>query len=1021
MVRMFWYATRLWRAGLAQLRALSLFIGLTVLLAWPPPSTAQHVIDHPSGYTRSSWGQADGVPDYVMSMAQTPDGWLWLASRSELFRFDGVTAERYPIEAADGASVYTLLGAKNGDLWLGYSNGLTIRLPASDYAHPIVVRGLAGIPLQFLDDTRGVIWARTIDGLFQLKPGDKAWREAKKDVDPSARGFYGMAIGDDGVLWLLTRSGVFSRALDDTAFVRSNDLSVTMAWINQDDEAIVDQLYSYGNFYLVGLLSSRGIAAHSTGSHDTMILDSRHQLWSPSEKGIVMQPATGARQLATLVQLHNFGDTAEAWTSMSSSRVLSLLEDRRHNVWAGTVNGLEKFQKSLANTLALPARDLNFSMLPDEDGAILFGTAVSLRRNFQWWRADRTATPVPGFKRSATTVFRDRDGSVLIGTGDGRLERYSGQTFTPFEPLPPDAAQGDDMLAVARDGQGDLWASIVGHSTYRFRNGRWSDKGGLAALPNGAARRMVVDAAGRLWLAYAEELALIDRGKVLRFGPRTGMVIHNVKDVLPDPPVLVGGDDGLAAFDGRRFHRISATDPDVLTGITGMVRLADGTLWLNARQGAVRILPQELARALSNPSYPVAFRVFGEAEGMPGAAQPIRPVPSVIQGNDGRLWFANTGGLAWLNPALLPVNTEPPVTQIRRIKTAEASYRPQSLPMLKAGTRQLEFDYTALGLSDATRAHFRYRLTGVDETWQEAGPRRQAFYANLGPGSYTFQVLGSNEDGIWSTVPSVVTVIIAPFFYQTWWFACLCLLAIAGVLWGVNRLRVSYLMRRLRERLDDQHSERERIARELHDTYLQTVQNLILNIHLASNDLPVGAARDGILRTLDLADDALTEGRYRVRALRMPTEAHKDLAEALREIAQQHAEPGAPMLRVSTSGTPPPLVPEILEELYAGAREAIRNAFRHAKAREVRVDIIYSAHSLSVTISDDGHGITSDALNRPADNHWGIRGMRERMNRIGGSAEIIGSSGQGTTVILSVAASRFQPPSKPFKSRPYGD
>jgi signal transduction histidine kinase/ligand-binding sensor domain-containing protein len=970
---------------------------------------AQRNLEQVAGFIHTVWSQNDGVPDYIYSMAQTPDGWIWLASRKNLYRFDGVSAELYQVASEDATTLITIFATKSGDLWLGYQSGRTLVLTAGDFAHPHIVRGLDSEPSEFLQDAQGNMWARTINGLF--KANQFEWHRVDQASGVHGRYFYAASIDTDGTLWALSDDGLFSLASGRTRFEQRSDIPGDWYQINPtNDQASLTHFSRYGYFYLGATLALAGkqAAPSYSGSHYGALFDAEGGVWFQHASSVYRARTATLPVLKKIAQDVRAGITTDQdiWAKMSPSRTLSVMEDRQHNIWLGTVSGLERFRPSVVTTLDLPSGVFNYAMLPSESGSIWFGNAVS-DDNFRWWHVDHDVQPVVGYNLDTTVAYRDSDGSVLLGTGEGDVQRFANGKFEPLDSLPPGASKGDDIIAIVRDGHQRLWIGIRGYPIYQLNNGRWIANGGLHQLPGKGVLRAVTDSRGRLWLSYPHELFVIDGDHVTRYTSDDGMIITNVRDIIADGIPVVGGDTGLAAFDGNRFHEISALDPTVLSGINGMVRLKDGTLWLNGHQGGVRITADELKHGMEDPTYKISLRLFGISEGMPGTAQPNRPVPSLIEDTDGRLWFANSQGIAWLDPTNIPRSNVDPTVVIRSLTAGDQSYQPDALTHLPAGTRNIRIDYTAVGLSDASKARFRYQLAGVENDWQDAGNRREAFYTNLGPGTYQFRVTVSNEDGVWSNTGANVRFSIEPYFYQTKWFRVICICIGLAFLWLAYLYRLRRVMQRLQQRLEDRHEERDRIARELHDTYLQTVQGLVLKIHAASRKLPEGSARDGIVDTLKLADEALAEGRDRVSALRASVNNRASLAMAFEEIAKEFEADGFPLLNVTSTGTQRPVDPLVTDELYASGREAIVNAFNHSRAESISVVVSYEKRGLKIEICDNGQGMDPKVLSYGGlPGHWGLRGIRERMERIGGTCRIISDNGNGTTVILSVEASR---------------
>jgi signal transduction histidine kinase/ligand-binding sensor domain-containing protein len=970
---------------------------------------SQRSAEQVAGFIHTVWSQNDGVPDYIYGMAQTPDGWIWLASRKNLYRFDGVTAEPYQVASGDATTILTIFATKSGDLWLGYQSGRSLVLPAGDFTHPHIVRGLDGEPAEFLQDEQGNMWARTINGLF--KANQFEWHRVDQASGLHGHYFYAAAVDMDGTLWTLSDDGLFSLQPGRARFEQRKDVPADWYQINpKNDQASLTHFSRYGHFYLGAMLAIAGKQAASSyfGSHYGALFDAEGGVWFEHASSVYRARIATTPVLEKIARdvLAGVTEDQDIWAKMSPSRTLSIMEDRQHNIWLGTVSGLEKFRPSVVTTLDLPGGVFNYAMLPGESGTIWFGNAVS-DDNFRWWHVDHNVLPVAGYNLDTTVAYRDQDGSVLLGTGEGDVERFANEKFKSLDSLPPGASKGDDIIAIVRDGQQRLWIGVRGQPIYQLNNGHWIANGGLHQLPGKGVLRAVKDSRGHLWLSYPHELFVIDGDHATRYASDDGMTVTNVRDIIPDGIPVVGGDTGLAVFDGSRFHAISALDPTVLTGINGMVRLKDGTLWLNGHQGGVRITADELKRGMEDPSYKISLRLFGGDEGMPGTAQPNRPVPSLIEGTDGRLWFANSQGIAWLDPANIPHGNVDPTVVIRSVTAGNQVYQPDTLTHLPAGTRNIRIDYTAVGLSDASKVRFRYRLEGVEGDWQDAGYRREAFYTNLGPGTYQFRVEASNEDGVWSNTGANIKFSIEPYFYQTKWFFVMCTAAGMALLWLAYLYRLRRVTQRLQQRLEDRHEERDRIARELHDTYLQTVQGLVLKIHAASRKLPDGSARDSIVDSLKLADETLAEGRDRVCALRASVNNRANLAEAFEQIAKEFEVDGFPLLNVTSVGTPRPIDALVVDELYASGREAIVNAFNHSRAESISVVVSYEKRGLKIEVCDDGQGMDPKLLSYGgAPGHWGLRGIRERMERIGGRSRIISDNGNGTTVILFVDASR---------------
>ena len=367
-------------------------------------------------------------------------------------------------------------------------------------------------------------------------------------------------------------------------------------------------------------------------------------------------------------------------------------------------------------------------------------------------------------------------------------------------------------------------------------------------------------------------------------------------------------------------------------------------------------------------------------------------------------------GVSVIDPRHLLVNRLPPPVQIEQItadhKTYDANPDSNGRVSLPPRVRDLQIDYTALSFVAPEKVLFRYKLEGWDRDWQDVGTRRLAFYSNLPPRNYHIRVMACNNSGVWNEAGASLDFSVAPAYYQTTWFRLACVAAFLALLWGIYQLRLRQLAREFNLRLDERVSERTRIARELHDSLLQNVQGLILKIHAIAKRMPAAdSTRQDIEKTLDFADQVLAEGRERVRHLRTSTVGFGELPKAFQQVVEKAAPNRSSMFKTVVEGTVLELHPIIREETYAIGREALINALAHSQARKIEAEITYDSREFRVRIRDDGRGIDPDVLEKGGRaDHWGLQGMRERADRIGGKLELWSRQGSGTEVELTVPA-----------------
>jgi signal transduction histidine kinase/ligand-binding sensor domain-containing protein len=973
--------------------AMALLAGL-LGLATAAPSSAATIDRH-----HASWTARDGAPQMVITIAQTTDGWLWLGGATGLFRFDGVRFERYvPPGAPLPANGISILNAlPSGALWIGYRFGGASVLDQGRLRHYDERDGLpAHSAVWGLEqDGGGRVWAATSAGMFRLERG--RWLAADPAWLLPRTGYKTLLRDRQGILWAQGNEGVYSLAPGAARFVKSVPGTGTGVLFDVPDGSIWswDGLHNRLNRLTPPLNGARPRRWNVGGDASSMLFDRAGDLWVGRQESL---------------EYHTVGGIAATGPQrgLSGSGVAALFEDREGNIWASTSNGIDRFRGQRVAQVPLAHNPGTHALAADDDGGAWVGRYHIARPAPGFGTAPATAlwpaSPL-AWRNVVTCSYRDPDGVLWTG-GYGGLWRKRGDDMRPVA-LPP-GVDGVVINSMARDRAGGLWVALAQRGLYlRTPDGVWERKDGVAGLPDETPRTMAhADAAG-LWLGYPRgRLLQFQDGLWRRYGPGNGVGVGMVMALhLRGDHVWAGGENGLALRQGGKFIGVGGVDGQAFEGISGIVELDDGDLWLNAAAGLFRVPAAEIVRLRTTPGYRVRYERLDSLDGLEGSAPVLLPTPSLILAADRHLWLTTTTGVFRLDPAHGPPPRPAPPVLIRAVG-APGLARPALAGMdLAPGTRTLQVDYTALALAMPERVRFRYRLEGVDHAWQDAGPRRAAYYSNVGPGRYRFSVMAAGDGGSWSAQPATLDFSIAPAPTETWWFKGLCALALLTAAWLLYRWRTRLLVRRLAGRLEERIHERERIARELHDTLLQSVQGLILQVHAAAMRLPPPEpARALIEKALLHADDVLHEGRDRVRDLRGHDIGAQGLAEALLSAGEQVRPPDAPSPRLLVSGTPRALHPIVHEEVVAIAGEAIANAYRHAAAGRIEVRLHYGAAELRLDIADDGVGIAPEVLaagGRP--DHWGFAGMRERAARIEARLALRSLPGAGTEWRLTLA------------------
>jgi signal transduction histidine kinase len=479
--------------------------------------------------------------------------------------------------------------------------------------------------------------------------------------------------------------------------------------------------------------------------------------------------------------------------------------------------------------------------------------------------------------------------------------------------------------------------------------------------------------------------------------------------------IWIGGEGGLSQFAGGHF--ITLTRENGLPGnsVSAVLEDDDGSLWIAGELGIIRVRPQELQTAFQSRSHRMQRLFLDTTDGLPGLPQQEEPFPTATKSADGRLWFTTTDGIAAIDPRRIPMNTVPPPVVIQTVTADKRKFTIAPELHFPPKVRNLEIGFAALSFSIPERVLCRYKLEGYDTDWHSPGGLRLAIYTNLPPRQYQFRVAGCNDDGICNEAGAMLQFDIAPMFYQTNCFLLLCGLATVFLLWLLYRWRLRFVTARLDLRHAERLSERERIARELHDTLLQSFHGVMFRFQSARNMLPrrTEEAMEALDEALERTEDAIAEGRDTIRDLRSSTVVTNELAQALTALgAEMSHEPcsqdpahGSARFHVVVEGPLRDLHPILRDEVYAIAREAVRNAFRHAQARNIEADIRYYEGSFRLRIRDDGKGIDPRIVAEGRPGHYGVSGMRERARRIGGKLHAWTATGAGTEIELSIPGS----------------
>lgn len=946
-------------------------------------------------FHHTRWTIQDGAPGQISAMAQSADGQLWLSAAQSLYRFDGERFERFAPPGEPINAVFALHATVDGALWMVFQSGGVARLAAGrltrfDRAGEVSLRNL----LSMASDRTGTLWAAGRDGLFRF--GDERWErlDATRWNLPQTR-FYCVMVAGDGAVWAATGHSLLRLAPGASRFVEVVALGDRIFQLGQASDGRIWVSDRAGGVRPVASADGSPVPAggpHVAADSAGLLFARDGSLWITTLGDGLRRVRNPATPVATPVEAFTQRD------GLSADYTWPILQDREGSIWIGSSGGLDRFRAASLVKAPFPSGSHDFALVPDAGGVIWAGTT-----NRPLMRLDGERVDVTALDESLRCAYRDGQGRIWLG-GDTALWRLEGGRPRRIATLPEGAVQ---VQAMTLDRHGTLWAGFSSGGLWRWQDEAWYEESPRIAMPGeDALRTMLTDRDGVLWfgrnsgnlvrLREGRDPEVFDLSRSLKLGAITALAPGRGGP-------WIGAQFGLARYDAGRVRRLAIDDAEGIWGVAGIVELDNGDLWVHAVPGIFRLAAAELEKARRDATYRMRFIRFDFLDGLPARPTLIRPLPTLVQGSDGRLWFATSNGVVWIDPRRLARNPLAPPVMLTAVKADGRALALGEALRLPVGVRNLEIGYTAFSMAIPQRVRFRYRLEGFDEDWQDVGNRRTAYYGRLPPGAYRFRVIASNDDGVWNEIGASLPLQVPPASWQTWWFRAACVFAALGVLAGLYLLRMRQITRTMQRELELKHAERERIARELHDTLLQSVQGLVLRFQSAAEDIAVNVpARAALEAVLDRADLVVAEARDRVTELRVPV-PEGDLLALLSAIAQELSADRPIDVRSLQEGLARPLRPPVQEQALAIAREALFNAFQHSRAATVEIELAYDRNRFRLRVRDDGIGIDAHTLATGArPGHWGLLGMVERARAVGGRLRLWGAAGAGTEIELLV-------------------
>jgi len=985
------------------------------------------------------WQTESGLPqNTVHSILQTRDGFLWAATEGGLVRFDGEQFTTFTSRKNKGLPsdlIYHLMqsrdrhlmqssdGSLSNTLWISTAAGVARERNGHFHSWP------TGETYATFQDSAGNIWALTASGIERFTEGRFVLATEATLTEASS-----MLQMPDGTLWVSSSEGLLRAAGDSGHFVALGVRGPVQAmtpgpshtlWAGTPTGVEVCTAKDCSTLHASGLPSPLFVSALApsraspdsmwVGTDEGLFLMSHHHAHRygvkdglPSDEiNLLFHDREGALWIGTNRGLARFAngkmESLPGRSEVAGNIVLSAYEDREGDLWLGfESNGLGVL-RSLAFT-SITARDglagnYVLSVTQDIRGTLWAGT------NGAGLSGDRdghftTLTTAQGLSSNIVMALAPgRDGTLWAGTPDGldEIRNHHVRIYTSADGLPDDFVR-----SLFVDAAGSLWIGTRrGLTHYQGEHfTTYTDLDGLGGNLIGAMLEDRRDHA--LWVATLGGLSRLRDGEFQNFTTADGLSSNIVTALYQDAQGTIwiatkGG--GLDRYQSGHFTSISSKATGLPESIYGILGDTRGYLWLSSTHGIDRVSEDALNRFAAHQIRTLPIATFGASDGMGISECSSGGHPAAWRAADGTLWFATLKGLATVNPAHMAMDRVPPLVALESVRIDDAPMPLAADLRVPPGRTRVAFHYAGLSFAAPQKVRYRYQLSGFDPHWINAGNQRTAYYTNLPPGRYTFRVLASNQDGLWSQNAAVIAITVEPQVYQTWWFRLLLVLGVALLILLEYRRRV----RRVRSEFQAVLRERTRIAREIHDTLAQGFAAVSVQLEVVSRLLP--NATEGARHALDtarsLARSSLQDARTSIWDLRSQSSEQEDLATRLRKLADHLCAPAGIKAQMEVNGAYRPLAPEVETELTRITQEAIVNAVRHSETATITLRLSFQDRQIELSVRDNGKGFSgAPPVARPG--HYGITGMHERAERIGGNLAIESHPGEGTEVYLTL-------------------
>jgi signal transduction histidine kinase/ligand-binding sensor domain-containing protein len=963
-----------------------------------------------SEWSVHTWQSDDGLPNNnVTSIAQTSDGYLWVANEGRLARFDGIDFEIFSsrtVVPEQSEKIDALLHSRDGSLWLAMDHGAVARL--NNGTQEVFTNG---IPNRFaqtmIEDGDGAIWVTYRGGMVCRVKNDGVTNFTAPANLPLGV-VCSLASDTNGRVWFAKSGqvGIFRDGHFQTLASLDNKITQIAA-------------AARGGIWIC---NGSQIFKYSEGGHPEKIGVFNPEN-SKTEPTALLEDREGAVWIGTSDSgLFRFSNGAFKKFPVSHQGVSSLIEDREGNIWAGTDGGgLSRINarvvKLEGSENGLPFEAVQ-SLCQDTNGAVWAATQTGslVRRANERWQTISGGGNWPGGR--ATSVATDSAGAIWIGTHDHRLNCWRDGHFTSWSAADGLKSQTIHSLLVSHPG--DLWIGGEAPETLQcLRDGKLIDFKIPADVR--VIRAMAEDNDENIWVGSSKGILL--RIKNDQVTDETALLSTNLLSircfcVTPDGALWIGfAGWGVGRLKDGHFSRISAEHGLLDFNISQIAADDHGWMWFGADHGIFKVRQQELEDVAAGRAARVRCIRYGRDEGLPSLQANFGDSPGALKGQDGRLWIPMRSALAVIDPGKFHEDKNPPPVLVKRIVVDDkivALYggampvdgaldlqKSQNGLQLPPGYHRLEFDFTALSLTAPENIAFRYKLAGFDDKWTEAGAQRSATYTRLAAGDYQFQVRACNSDGVWNQSSATLAFSVAPFFWQTWWFRAAAILTFTLAVIGIVRY-VSFRRLRLKLQLLEQQAaldrERARIARDLHDDLGTRLTKIVLLSGLTQRDSAVPEkVNEHVEKISSTARRVIKSLDETVWAVNPRNDTLPHLISYIGQFSVEFLQTADIRCRPDLPEHPPHhgVPAKTRHNLFLAVKEALNNIVRHSSAKEVRLRVLATEDLIHIVLEDDGKGFGKVENNGCAD---GLQNMRNRMEEIGGQFQFESKIGSGTQI-----------------------